>query len=442
MEPMTTAPTVNFDPGSQEFAWHAYERYAELRNQAPVHRLLQPDGTEAWLITRYDDARAALADPRLSKDPRGIREALEEEGLVSPVEVAETGAPAGHLRLPTPDMLSSDPPEHTRLRRLVNRAFTPRRIEGLRPQVEVLAENLLDGIAAEEQVDLLSTFAYPLPITVICELLGVPVSDRERIRRYASQMLQSNEPANESQSVEPGPTFAQYTADLVRATWPEVRRDLPEDQQPNLLHALIVASEDQDRLSITEIVDMIVLLLLAGHETTANLIGNGTLALLRHPDQLDLLVRRPDLIPNATEELLRYDGPVERTTPRFSLERVTIAGVTIPAHRMVYVVIASANRDPEHFERPDQLDISRPRPQHVAFGHGIHFCLGAPLARLEAQIAFSQLLQRFPEMELACPMEDLWFSASGYLVRALRALPVRLHGAGRRPDASRTSGKL
>ena len=292
-------------------------------------------------------------------------------------------------------------------------------------------------MAPEEEVDLLSAFAYPLPITVICELLGVPVSDRQRIRRYADQMLQSNEPVEQIQPGESGPTFAEYVADLVRSTAPEVRRDLPEDEQPNLLHALLVASEDQDRLSHGEIVDMIVLLLLAGHETTANLIGNGTLALLRHPEQLDLLRRRPDLIPNATEELLRYDGPVERATPRYSMESVAIDGVTIPAHRIVYVVIASANRDPDQFEHPDQLDVARRRPQHVAFGHGIHFCLGAPLARLEAQIAFTRLFERFPEMELACRIEDLWFSASGYLVRGLRVLPIRLHGS--RSDDSRVA---
>ena len=280
-----------------------------------------------------------------------------------------------------------------------------------------------------QEVDLLTAFAYPLPVAVISDLIGVSAADRVRIRRYADELLATDTDGPEASADPPGPTFTEFLSELVQATAPHVRSELPEDEQPGLLHALLVATEGQDRLTQDEIVNMLATLLLAGHETTANLIGNGMLALLRHPDQRDLLVRRPDLLPNAVEEMLRYDGPAERATMRFTLEAVTIGGVTVPAHQIVSVVIGSADHDPGHFLDPDQLDVARPCPPHVGVGHGIHFCLGAPLARLEAQIAFARILARFPDMVLACPVEDLRFLAAGYMMRGFRSLPVRLHGA-------------
>lgn len=427
-----TAPTVRFDPASEEFAWHAYEHYAELREQSPVHRLIQPDGTEVWLILRYEDARAALGDRRLSKDPRIAPSALEEAGLVRPGEVAETGSAGLGVRLPTPDLMFSDPPEHTRLRRLVSRAFTPRRVERLRPRIEALTDHLLDEMAVHDEVDLLGAFGYPLATIVICELLGVPSSDHDRIHHWVEAMLATNPDAHPDPSEE---TFAQYASELVRTIAPNVRHDVPEDEQPNLIHALLVAGENGDRLTQAETLDMLNLLLGAGTSDTPHLIGNGMLALLRHPDQRELLRQRPELLPNAIEELLRYDGPNERATFRFSLEPLTVGGITIPKHRMVGVVIASADRDPNQFESPDRLDITRPRPHHLGFGHGIHSCLGAPLGRLEAQIGFGRLLQRFPDMELACPTESLRFYAAGYLARGFLRVPVRLHGE--RPERTR-----
>lgn len=421
MESVTTAPSVRFDPASQEFAWHAYEHYAHLREQSPVHRLLQPDGTEVWLVTRYDDARAALADPRLSRDIHLYQLALNELGL-------DAEALGGESRAAT-DMLGRDAPEHTRLRRLVSSAFTPRRTEGLRSKIEDLTEGLLDNMAGADEVDLLATFAFPLPITVICDLVGVPHPDRDRVRRMTEQLFSTAEGKVSSEiQTETWAAFNQYLTDLVRGTALVVRADVPEDDQPSLLHALVAAAVAQDRLSEEEIVDTLRLLLAAGHETTANLIGSGVLALLRHPDQRDLLLRRPELLPNAIEELLRYDGPAERALVRITQEPVTIGGVTIPAHRMVGVVVASADHDPDHFPDPDRLDVARPRPQHLGFGHGIHFCLGAPLARLEAQVALGRLLARFPRMELACAVEDLRYRSAGYLIRGLHTLPVRLHG--------------
>lgn len=420
MESATTAPTVRFDPASQEFAWHAYEHYAELRRQSPVHRLIQPDGSEVWLVTRYEDVRAALADPRLSRDDRLIQRVLKDEVIVP--EVGQT-----QFRAAT-DMLSRDAPEHTRLRRLVSRAFTSRRIERLRPAIEDLTERLLDEMDGAGEVDLLATLAYPLPITVTCDLVGVPHSDRERLRVLTEQIFSTAEgKVSDETQAESWAALHQYVSDLVQATAPLVRSDIPVDDQPSLTHALVVAAEHQDRLTQEELVDMLRLLLHAGIGTTADLIGNGMLALLRHPVQRDLLVRRPELLPNAVEELLRYDGVAERAPVRITKEPVTIGGVTIPAHRMVGLVVGSADRDPDHFPDPDRLDVSRPCPPHVGFGHGIHFCLGAPLARLETQVALGGLLSRFPTMELACPVEDLRYRYAGYLVRGLHSLPVRLH---------------
>lgn len=429
MDTTTTVPTVRFDPASQDFASHAYERYAELREESPVHRLLQPDGTEVWLITRYDDVRAALADPRLSRDPRPVWRTLEERRLVSPVGAPGTSTSPTYLGLNAAHLMVSDPPEHTRLRRLAGAAWTPRRIGRLRPRIEALTRRLLNEMAEKESVDLLSAFAFPLPITAIYELVGVPAADRPLLRRWADLMESTNPELVQLWEQ----TFVQYASELVRATMSHLRRDLPQEEQPDLLHALLAAGDEHDRLSHEEIAEMLVLLLNAGHETTAALIGNGMLALLRRPDQREVLRRHPELLPNAVEELIRYDGPAERATFRFSLEPLTFGGVTIPAHQMVGVVIASADHDPGQFEDPDRLDVARPRPEHVGFGHGIHFCVGAPLARLVGEIAFGALLARFPEMELACRVEDLRFRAAGYQLRALRALPVHPHGKGRSP---------
>ncbi|MFZ0218168.1 MAG: cytochrome P450 [Candidatus Dormiibacterota bacterium] len=427
---MSDAPTVRFDPASQDFAWHAYERYGALREQSPVYCLRQPDGTEIWLVTRYEDARAALADPRLAKDPRTGKQAMRNAGFIRDRDPADED----------PDMLFSDPPDHTRLRRLVSKAFTPRRIERLRPRIEELTTGLLDGIAAEDEVDLLSSFAFPLPVTVICELLGVPAEDRNQFRRWTNAMLATSN-QEELRPEEAGEAMARYLTDLARETRPRVCRDLPEDEQPNLLHALLVASErseesgEEERLTEGELVAMLQLLLIAGHETTVNLIGNGTLALLRHPDQWALLRERTELLPNAIEEFLRYDGPVERATFRHSLETIEIGGVEIPAQRVVGILLASADHDPSQFADPDRLDVTRAPRAHVAFGHGIHFCLGAPLARLEGRVAIGGLLERFPDLALARPVEELRFRAAGHLIRGMDTLPVRLH-AERRAAAS------
>ena len=419
---MPDAPTLHLDLASQEFAHHAYERYTELRALAPVVRLIQPDRTEVWLVTRYADAHRLLADARLGKDPRSGHAAHINGGFAPP------GSPPPETE---PMMLFRDPPDHERLRRLVQKAFTARRIARLGPRVEEITKDLLDEIEGRDEVDLLAHFALPLPLTVICELVGVPMEDRAAIRHWTNQMLSTGpvEDASEPRQL-PDQSLFHYLARLAERTAPTVRRELPEEAQPTLLHALVAASDDRERLSPIELVEMLVLLLVAGHETTANLIGNGTLALLRHPEQLHLLRGRPDLIPGAVEEFLRYDGPVEQATFRYSLVPVPVGEYEIPAQRVVGVVLGSADHDPEAFRDPETFDVTRPAGPHLAFGHGIHFCLGAPLARLEGRIAFTRLLERFPDLALVTPYESLHYRAAGVLSRGLAALPVRLRARG------------
>ncbi len=431
---MRAAPSLHLDVASQEFAHHAYQHYAELRALAPVIRLIQPDRTEVWLVTRYADARPLLADARLGKDPRSGHQAHINGGF------APAGSPPPETE---PMMLFRDPPDHERLRRLVQKAFTARRIARLEPHVEEITKQLLDEMQERADVDLMAHFALPLPLTVICELVGVPVQDRAAIRHWTNQMLATGPAEDPAESGRlPEQSLFSYLVRLAERTAPTVRAELPDEAQPTLLHALIAATDDRERLSPIELVEMLVLLLVAGHETTANLIGNGTLALLRHPDQLQLLRERPDLIPGAVEEFLRYDGPVERATFRYSRVSIAVGEYEIPAQRVVGIILASADRDPDVFVDPEQLDVTRPAGPHLAFGHGIHKCLGAPLARLEGRIAFTRLLERFPDLALAVPFEQLQFRAAGHLSRGLATIPVRLRVATTRQGPSVRSETL
>ncbi|MDT7638649.1 MAG: hypothetical protein QOC83_2937, partial [Pseudonocardiales bacterium] len=320
-------------------------------------------------------------------------------------------------------MLNSDPPDHTRLRRLVSRGFTARSIGRLRPRIEQIAAELTEAMAARlaavgsgadaAAVDLIDAFAFPLPMTVICEILGVPGGRRYDFRAWSNTLL-SSAPLEERAAS--AAAMAQYLTQLVA----DKRAHPGED----VLSAVVAASEDADQLSDHEAVSMAFLLLVAGHETTVNLIGNGMLALLRNPGQLAQLRADPSLVPGAVEEFLRLDGPVNLATMRFSAEPVTIAGTEIPAGEIVLLALGSANRDPAHYERPDELDVHR-GTGNLAFGHGIHHCLGAPLARLEGEIAFRALLDRFPDLELAGePGELSWRNST--LFRGLDRLPVRL----------------
>ena len=385
----------------ESFTRDPYPVYARLRSQGPVHRIRMPEGgTQAWLVVGYEAGRAALTDDRLSKDWSKASPSLGL-GAVS----------AG------PHMLRADPPDHTRLRKLVAREFTARRVEELAPLIQKTTDVLLDRMlsAGEGRADLVEALSFPLPIAVICELLGVPDLDRDSFRAWSTDAISATDPLIRKAAAE---AMAQYMRELVQ--------DKSRHPGQDLLSALIQGSgEDPDGLSFEELVGMAWLLLVAGHETTVNLISNGVFALLTHPDQLAALRADFGLIDGAVEEMLRYDGPVETPTYRFTTEPVTIGDTEIPGGgELVLVALADANRDAARFPAPDRFDISRNARGHVAVGHGIHYCLGAPLARLETRIAIRTLLQRCPDLTLDIhPAAVTW--RAGLMIRGPQSLPVR-----------------
>ena len=394
-----------FDPF---FKANPYPTYARLRSTAPVHRTTLPDGRGVWLVTRCEDVLAVLKDERFVKDWRKV---MTREQLAQIPPIPEVMEPLSR------NMLDADPPDHERLRALVSKAFTPRLIERMRPRVQAIADALLDAVQERGEMDLIDDYASPLPITVIAELLGVPAEDRNRFREWSDAAV-SGDASPEYMEKILIPHMRAFT-DYLRAMFEEKRKNPGED----LASALVRAEEAGDTLSEGELLGMVFLLLVAGHETTVNLIGNGVLGLLQHPDQLRKLRDDPSLIKLAVEELLRYDGPVETSTERFASEDVRICGTVIPRREMVLVVIAAADRDPERFNDPDALDITRSDNKHLAFGKGIHHCLGAPLARMEGQIAIGTLLRRMPDLRLKGSPESLSWRP-GMVLRGLRGLPV------------------
>jgi cytochrome P450 len=373
-----------------------YPAYAELLDERPVVELERPDG-KVWMLSRYADVRAALADPRLSKDQR----------YTLPPEERDQ-APATMI----PMMLLMDPPGHTRLRKLVSRSFTLRRMEELRPRIEQLADQLLDELPESGEVDLMARYAFLLPVLVICELLGVPAEDRDDFAAWSNRMVDGDEDSFEAM----GKLYG-YLSDLI-----EHKRKQPDDA---LISALIEVAEDEDRLSEEELIAMAMMLLIAGHETTINLIGNGALALLTHPEQLALLRAQPELVPSAVEEFLRWESPVHSTPARFAAEDVEYGGVTIPARSVVVLSLAAANRDPRRFTDAEDLRVDREPGGHLAFGHGLHHCLGAQLARIEGQVGIGRLVARRPGIRLAVDPSELVHRQST-LVRGLKTLPVEL----------------
>jgi cytochrome P450 PksS len=322
------------------------------------------------------------------------------------------------------NMLDVDPPDHTRLRSLVHQAFTPRLVENMRDRIVALTERLLDGVETRGQVDLIRDYAVPVPTTIIAEMLGVPLVDRDRFRRWSSRIVTTVPSMWGLLPALPALLgFLRYIGKLIRA-----RRKTRTD---DLLSALVDAREAGDQLGEDELVAMISLLLIAGHETTVNLIGNGVLALLKHPDQLERLRKEPSLIKPGVEELLRFDGPLLTATERFAREHVEMCGVKIPPGEIVFAVLASANRDERQFAQPDRLDLAREPNRHLAFGLGAHYCLGAPLARLEGQIAINALLARFPDLRLGVPPAALR-RRPGLVLNGLKALPVAFGKRGPR----------
>jgi pimeloyl-[acyl-carrier protein] synthase len=392
---------IAFNPMDPAFVADPYPTYRRLLAEDPVHH--SPMGF--WVLTRYEDVVAALRDPRLAKE------------AIAAFVAARFGAPMPAMGL---SMLDRDPPDHTRLRSLVSKAFTPRVVDGLRPRVQQIVDGLLDGVRDAGTMDLIEEFAYPIPVNVICEMLGVPVEDHERFKGWSLDIARGLDsillPADSDvpkRSAAARTGLADYFRELIAR-----RRVAP---RADLLSGLIAAEEAGDKLSENELLATCILLLIAGHETTVNLIGNGTLALLRHPDQLRRLRDKPALIGTAIEELLRFDGPVQRTA-RIPSEDVVIDGRKIHKGEMVMPFIGAADRDPAQFPDPDRLDIGRADNRHIAFGWGIHFCLGAPLARVEGQIAINTLLQRFPRLALATETPEFRESLT---LRGLKSLPVK-----------------
>jgi len=392
-------PSVHADP---------YPVFRALRAEDPVH---WSDLFEAWILTRYDDIVSVLEDEsRFSADRRQSRNRFarellrREEELQGPFARAQT-------------MLTSDPPKHTRLRGLVSKAFTPRAVERLRPRIQEIVDGLLEEVVDSGRMDVIQDLAYPLPVIVIAEMLGVSPADRGRFKEWSDNIAATTGgPLVPAEVLERSRQSALELADYFRAVISERRREPRDD----LISALIAAEEQGQALSEDELMATLILLLVAGNETTTNLIGNGTLALLRHPEQMRKLREDPSLVQTAVEELLRYDGPVQGTG-RVAMEDLEIRGKRIEKGQLVLTLLAAADRDPEQFPNPDELDITRRENRHVAFGYGIHFCLGAPLARLEGQTAIGALLRRCPGLRLE-GSELEW--GGSFILRGLKGLPV------------------
>lgn len=392
----------------EDFLQDPHRLFDWLRVEQSSHEVILPRGLKVWLVTCYDDVRTVLTDPTISKNmlksmPLLERHTISEEPQNYEAELAL----AGH-------MLNTDPPDHTRLRALVNKAFTSRRVEQVRWRVEQAADELLDAMAEQDEVDLLPAYAFPLPTTVICELLGVPERDKDEFRKVSITMTSS------AQTEEMADAAVRMTAYLNKLV--ESKREHPAC---DLMSALVNPSDEEDRLTSAELQSMAFLLLVAGHETTVNLIGNGVSMLLRDPEQLAALRADRSLMPGAIEEFLRYEGPLNIATYRYTTRPLQLSDALIPAGEFVMVSLASANRDGTRFADAGRLDITRNAGGHLAFGYGIHYCVGAPLARMEGEIAIGKLLDRFPGLALACEPRDLRWRPST-LMRGLEALPVRL----------------
>jgi cytochrome P450 len=386
-----------------EFVTAPRATYARLREQGPVHRALAPDGTRIWLVTRYEHVRKALADPRLSLD-----------------KAHSSGGYKGFSLPPALDanLLNMDAPAHTRLRRIVAKGFTPRQVERLRPRVREIADELLDALDGRDEADLLPAYCAPLPITVICELLGVDAADRRDFRSWTDGLLAPETPAQARDALS---SLYRFIVDLIAA-----KRATPGE---DMLSTLVQLRDEEDRLSENELTSAAFLVLFAGYENTMHLLGNGLVALLTRPDALARA--RAELPRTAVDELLRFDPPPQLAIRRFPVADIEIGGVTIPAGETVMLSLVSAHHDRDRYPDADRLDLGRADNPHLGFGHGPHYCLGASLARMEVEVGVGALLRRFPHLALAVAEDDLHWRNS-FRSRGLRTLPVTLRaGDGR-----------
>jgi hypothetical protein len=381
-----------------------HPRYHRLRTEQPIAYNAEFDD---WLLTRWADCEAVLRDPKWSSSP----EARGEKQSNGP-QVGDFSDVAGRT------LLFLDPPDHTRLRRLVSKAFTPRRIEQLREHVREIADELLADVKPGRPFDVIATLAYPLPVIVICELMGVPVEDRHLFEGWSSDATRLLDGDIDDDTMQRGVLAAMNFIDYFNTLF-EARRAEPRD---DLVSGLIAVEESGDVLTEEELRSIVLLLFLAGHETTMNLIGNGLFALMQHRDEWDRLVADRSLAPSAVEELLRYDGPVH-VTGRIASVDLEVGGQLFPRGSQVTMLLAAANRDPERFPDPDRLDVGRKDNQHLTFSHGIHYCLGAALARLEGQVVFDTLASRYPSLRLAVDADEIEYREH-LVLRGLKALPV------------------
>ena len=408
---MTTQPGTN-PPGASpfrffdgQFSANPFPMLAQIRATGAIVQVPIPSSDsiyKVWMVTRMEEAVQVLKDKRFTVDRAAVfGEPYQQQAANGPGFLGNS-------------MISVDEPDHRRLRGLVSKAFTPKYIASLRPNIQQIADELLDRVQDQGHMDLVNDFGYPLPINVISDMLGVPRENREQIREWSRTMIGGDGSSREERRGNMW-SFSNYTARLVAE-----KRKHPQD---DLISQLIQQEEEGDHLSEPELLSMVGLLIFAGHETTSNLIGIGTLMLLDHPDQLEKLKADLRLVPSAVEELLRFNGPVLSPAPRFAAEDIEIGGQRIGKGDLVLTVLASADRDETHFTNPDELDIARSLNRHIAFGQGIHVCLGAPLARLEGDIAFTTLLRRMPNLRLNVPRETINWRGN-FTLRGLVSLPV------------------
>jgi cytochrome P450 len=377
---------------------------AELRSRCPVHRINVPPGAEAYAVLGNKVVEEAFCDSRLSKQVESLPARYRDKAVANSLLVAG-------------NMGFADPPKHTRLRKPISRAFMRRTVVRLRPRIQDIVDDLIDAFPSSGDIDLLTAFALPLPLIVICEYLGIPVEDRPLFLQWSYILSQDPLQHAEAELKAASEEFADYFTTLVAERRTDLRKDLLSE---------LIRARDEGAFSERELLSTILLLIIAGHKTVANMLGNGTALLLRHPEQLAMLRAAPELIPSAIEEILRYEGSAAWASLRVAAEDMQLGGVHIPKGSFVHLSLSAAGHDPGVYDDPERFDITRSPNHHLSFGHGSHFCIGAPLARLQGEIAFSTLLRRLPRFELAVPPEEVAWLADSSLSRGLESLPIRV----------------